>query len=369
MQQPVHRPSPATKQDGGTAHQRPYYSMSQMRSFYSEGGCTYVFYLKYILGYKEKMSAIVFLGHIMHQLIQELYHGIEAGQAHRHVWRNACADIYNELETWFALDEAYRASGNPNTKARQLWSEQHPQHAELAAAIEAYRNDFLTQEYTWAKSASLTGYYRWARTLLAVPPEHYLLPHPALVEGQPLFDGDGAPIPRFADEQAAQQDHYHLLRGTLTNGLPVAGVPDVFGVDQGGTAWLADYKVMSSSLMSEQDLAEDGQLALYAELLRQNGRIAPTQKVRTGHIYLTERKGVQHVWTTPSPNALPRLARQLEHMDRRIRANDFMPVRGIATGSKLPCPDCGLASVCPSRFEGAGSAATTLPFVPSEEDQ
>ena len=155
-----------------------------------------------------------------------------------------------------------------------------------------------------------------------------------------------------------------MLGGTLASGLPVAGVPDVFGVDQQGIAWLADYQVMSSSLMSEQDLAEDGQLALYAELLRQNGYIAPTQKVRAGHIYLTERKGVQHVWTTPSPNALPRLAHQLEHMDRRIRANDFMPVRGIATGSKLPCPDCGLADVCPSRFEGAGSAATRPPFIP-----
>jgi PD-(D/E)XK nuclease superfamily len=369
MQQPVYLPSSAVQQDGGTVHLRPYYSMSQMRSFYSEGGCTYVFYLKYIRGYREKMSAIVFLGHIMHQFIQELYHGIDPYQAHQHVWTKACAAIYEEMETWYALDLAYHTSGNPNTKARQLWTEQHPQHAELAAAIEAYRDDFLTQEYTWAKSASLTGYYRWARTLLAVPSEHYLLPHPTLVEGQPLFDENSAPIPRFADAQSVEEDHYHMLHGKLANGLPVAGVPDVFGVDGEGIAWLADYKVMSSSHMSEQDLAEDGQLALYAELLRQNGHIAAGQRVRVGHIYLTERRGVQHIWTTPSPHALPRLARQLEHMDRRIRANDFMPVRGIATGSKLPCPDCGLASVCPSRFEGVGPAAAIAPFIPSEEEQ
>jgi len=366
--QPAHTPSPASQQSGGTSHPRPYYSMSQMRAFFSAGGCTYVYFLKYILGYKEKMSAIVFLGHVIHQFVQELYHGVDPHQAHKHVWTKACGDAYDDLESWYALDVAYHKSGNPNTKARQLWAEQHPGHAELAAAVEAYRDDFLTEEYAWAKSASLTAYYRWARALLEIPPEHFLLPRPILVEGQPLIDVDGAKVARFANGQDDQQDHFHMLHGTLSNGLPVAGVPDVFGVDGGGTAWVADYKVMSSSLMSEQDLAEDGQLALYVELLRQNGHIAPGQKTRVGHIYLTERRGVQHVWSQPSAYALSRLARQLEHMDRRIKANDFLPVRGIATGSKLPCLSCGLASVCPSRSGADLPFAARPPFIPFKEE-
>jgi hypothetical protein len=115
---------------------------------------------------------------------------------------------------------------------------------------------------------------------------------------------------------------------------------------------VADYKVMSSP-MPPHVLAEDGQLVLYVELLRQAGYIVPGQKVLVGHLYLTERDGVQPVWVTPSPSALPRLALQLAHMDRHIKGRDYLPVRGIATGRSSPCLSCGLAYACSASFNQA----------------
>ena len=249
---------------------------------------------------------------------------------------------FKKLQTWYALDVAYHESGKPRTKARQIWIEQHPEYAELTHEIEAYKDEFLSEDYTWAKSALLTNYYRWSAKLATVKLAQLLLPMPLLVEGLPVchqeckcFQGDA-------------QDSYRLLQGHIGD-YPVRGVPDVFAIDKGGVAWIFDYKTMNRP-MTTASLSEDEQLALYVELLRQNGYIISGQKVYVGHIYLTdniaEDDGVQPIWTIPSPHALPRLAKQLAYMDRHIRANDFIPIRGIATGAQSPCASCGLAHVC-----------------------
>ena len=318
------------------------YSISRLRTFYS--GCSYKFHLKYHLGYKEKISSAAFLGKIAHAMIQQAYHGIALSEAHHRVWKQACNDIIQELQIWYTLDVAYHESGKPRTKARQIWAEQHPQYEELTGEIEAYKLEFLCEDYTWAKSAQLTNYYRWSAELAQVKLERLLLTLPVLVEGLPVC--------RKATEckcfQSDTQDSYHLLCGTIGD-YEVRGVPDVFAVDHGGVAWVADYKTMNRP-MTAATLSEDEQLALYVELLRQNGYITGGAPVRVGHIYLTdhiaEEDGVQPIWTVPSPHTLPRLAKQLTYMDQHIRNNDFIPIRGIATGTQSPCMSCGLARVC-----------------------
>jgi len=249
----------------------------------------------------------------------------------------------------------------PNTKARKLWTEEHPAYAELAVAIEAYREEFLSEDYTWAKSAALAAYYRWSRLLITLPRTRLLLPHMVMVEGQPLFDEHGARIERFADERDDARERYTLLFCTLA-GLKLVGVPDYVAIDPDGTIWIADGKVMSSSSMTASEIAEDAQLNLYVEMLRQSDRAERDQPVYIGHVYYTKsdgntprglpaRPGTYQVWARPSPHAIPRLTKQLVRMDRRIRSGDFLPVRGIATGSLSPCPTCIMAAACQDHWK------------------
>jgi hypothetical protein len=323
---------------------RDYYSMTQLRAFFSKGGCNFVYYLRYILGYKARYSSAAWLGGtIVHRLVQQAYHGIPLKEAHRRVWQNACDPVFAELQAWYTLDQARQASGRPNTRARERWTLEHPAYAELAASIEAYRDEFLTEDYTWAKDASLAAYYRWCCELVELPREQLLLPHAVLVEGQTLYDADGALIERFADE-GDTTERYTMLFGTVGD-VRVGGVPDVIAIDPQGTVRIADVKVMSHP-MSPEDIAEDGQLNLYLELCRQAGIVAPGQQVYLGHLYCTERHGVKPVWSPPSPDALARLAWQFAHMDRRIKAADFLPVQGIATGAMNPCLTCEVAAAC-----------------------
>jgi hypothetical protein len=235
----------------------------------------------------------------------------------------------------------------------------------LTREIEAYKREFLSEDYIWAKSALLTDYYRWSCLLAKVKPELLLHPSPALVEGLLVRDKQGHLIEHFCETNDCQ-DRYCLLFGEI-DGYPVGGVPDVFAVDKDGVARVADYKKMNTP-MSEDALAEDEQLALYVALLRQNGYIFPGQKVYIGHIYLTndiaEPDGIKTVWVLPSPNALPRLAKQIAYMDRHIQQNDFIPIRGIATGLQAPCLSCGLANVCPMSLPSA-----LVPVLPEEEEE
>lgn len=334
-------PSPQSDPD-----HRPY-SMSQLRTFFGEG-CSYKYHLKYQRGFKERLSSSALLGTIAHKIVQHAYSGIALPEAHHRVWRALCGDIMRELDAWYVLDQQREASGKARTKARLIWEEEHPQYAELAHAIDAYQREFLSEDYAWAKRAHLADYYRWSRQLATVPPERLLLPNAQLVEGLSLRDEEGRLIERFRHGHD-NSEHYRLLHGQVS-GLPVMGVPDVFAVEQSGVAWVADYKVMNRPMRAEA-LSEDEQLALYVELLRQHGYLAPGQQVWVGHIYLrdaiTEPDGVLAVWTRPSPHALPRLARHLAYMDRHLAAHDLIAIRGIATGAQAPCHSCGLASVCP----------------------
>jgi hypothetical protein len=280
-------------------------------------------------------------------MIQQAYHGITLSEAHYRVWKHTCNDIIQELQTWYALDVTYHQSGKPRSSARQIWIEQHPEYTELTSEIEAYKDEFLSEEYTWAKSAQVSNYYRWSAELAQVKMEQLLLPNPLLVEGLSVC----GKATECKCGHHDTQDSYHLLRGTIGD-YEVRGVPDVFAVDQKGIAWVADYKTMNRP-MTAAALSEDEQLALYVELLRQNGYIIERhQKVYVGHIYLTdniaEDGGIQPIWTVPSSHALPRLAKQLAYMDRHISNNDFIPTRGIATGAQSPCTSCGLAYVCPT---------------------
>jgi hypothetical protein len=212
----------------------------------------------------------------------------------------------------------------------------------LTNEIEIYKDEFLSLDYTWAKSTRLTNYYRWSAELATVRLERLLLPSPLLVEGESVCHQECKCF------ESDTQDRYHLLSGHIGD-YPVRGVPDVFAIDQDSVAWVADYKTMKRP-MTAASLSEDEQLALYVCLLRQNGYIVPGQKVYVGHIYLTDKitedDGIQPIWTVPSPHALPRLGRQLAYMDRHIKNNDFIPVRGIANGVQSPCASCGLARSC-----------------------
>jgi len=327
---------------------RPY-SMSQMRTFY-KGGCTFAYYLRYVQGYRGTPSAALWLsGTIVHRIIQMAYYGIPLAEAHQRVWRHACEPILLELRAWFVLDKDYHAAGNPNTKARERWKEQHPQYEELTREIEAYRQEYLTEDYVWGKTASLSGHYRWTCQLIATPVEQLLLAHPVLVEGQALAHPDGEVIARFAGKEDPGEQ-YRLLHGVIGH-LPVVGVPDVVARDlKEGTIRVADYKVMSH-LMTPEEIAVDGQLNLYVELLRQAGMLVPGQRVEIGHIYLTERQGVMQVWATPLEEALSLLEMQLVHMDRRIQAREFLPVRGIVVGALSPCAQCEMAGPCRSTLQ------------------
>jgi hypothetical protein len=331
------------------------YSMTQIRAFYSPEGCDFVYYLRYVLGLRGRYRSPAWLGQLIHTLLQQAYHGVPLLEAHRRVWRKACGLILDELERWYALDEEYYRSGRPHTKARALWTQAHPEYAELQAAIEAYRDDFLAQNYIWAKTTQLSAYYRWSRLLLTLPRAQLFLPHARLVEGQPLYDEYGAVIDRFADPHD-KREHYRLLSCEIA-GLTVVGAPDYVAIDPCGRVRIADAKVMSQSDLSRADIAEDAQLNLYVAMLRQSGWIEHDQPTEIGHMYYTRSTmdpktgvpsapGTYQVWAPPSPDALPRLEKQLLRMDRRIKNNEFLPVRGIATGSLSPCPTCAMADAC-----------------------
>jgi PD-(D/E)XK nuclease superfamily len=323
---------------------RDYYSITQLRAFFSRG-CNFVYYLRYVLGRKGPYSASTWLSWaIVKPMIQMAYYGIPLAEAHRRVWQATCSPILDDLQQWYALDCACRDSGRPNTKARERWVTSHPSYAELAASIEAYRAQFLSEEHTWGKSASLAHFYRWTCELVNLPVEQLILPHAQFVRGQSLYDEGGALNACFTDEQHDSVDHFRLLCGTVGH-VRICGVPDVVVITPQGEVRIADIRVMASP-MDQEDVAEDDQLNLYLELCRQEGLITADQHVTIGHLYCTERQGIVQVWAEPSDEALPRLTWQLSHMDRRVREGDFLPVRGISTGPFSPCATCEMAVAC-----------------------
>ena len=212
----------------------------------------------------------------------------------------------------------------------------------------------------WGKTHSLADYYRRAVALLASEGE-ILLEHPLLVEGIPISElrdphdeearpsGSAAALAGDAENIRADIDEdgrgtrYRVLAGTIA-GVEVIGVPDVLARDADGTLCVADYK--TGRPISQGELAENAQMALYVELLRQNGYITEDDRVRIGHIYLTE-SGVLPIWVddVQQVTMLHRLGRQLNMAAALIDNGLFSDRKGL-DAFQSPCAFCDVAHVC-----------------------
>jgi RecB family exonuclease len=126
--------------------------------------------------------------------------------------------------------------------------------------------------------------------------------------------------------------------------VDIVGVPDVLARQADGTLCVADYK--TGKPISSNELAESAQMAIYVELLRQNGYITDDDRVRIGHIYLTE-TGVLPVWTDTAQHAavLQRLGRQLAVAAALMDNQLFSARKGLDT-FQSPCAFCDVAHVC-----------------------
>ena len=126
------------------------------------------------------------------------------------------------------------------------------------------------------------------------------------------------------------------------------GVPDQFGVDPDGTAWISDNKVTASQLTPDE-LGEDCQLAAYYVLLRQNGWIAEDQPTRVGHCSIKEKESPRHEWSDISRYedlVLPLLHAQFAQLKAAIANGTFLRVRGLQLSAFSPCKFCGVRYAC-----------------------
>src|SRR5581483_3832400 len=184
-----------------------------------------------------------------------------------------------------------------------------------------------------------------------------LLPNPILIEGQVpggVEDEADAALAtddlRTADaaEDAGDEERdggYTLLRGAI-GGVAVVGVPDIVALHtDGATIRVGDYK--TGRPIARDEVAQDAQLAIYTQLLRENGYIAPDQPVQAGHIYLTDSGPIQ-VWADAGHHAqvLRRIEAQLAHTAALIEADLIISRKGIASGFMSPCAFCDVAHVC-----------------------
>ncbi|GHP00655.1 hypothetical protein KSF_107020 [Reticulibacter mediterranei] len=173
-----------------------------------------------------------------------------------------------------------------------------------------------------------------------------VLPHATLVEGLPVCWPDGEVIHRF-DGDDGVQEHYRLLHGVI-GGAHVVGVPDQFGVNPSGEAWISDNKVTASHLSSEE-LGYDNQLAGYYLLLRQNGWIGEGQPTRVGHCYLKEKEPPRHAWSDIScyeQIVLPQLHDHFARLKAAIASGSFPRVLGLQPAAFSSCKFCGVRRAC-----------------------
>lgn len=329
-------------------------SVSQIRTFMH---CGYAWRLIYERRYLRAQSAAAFYGCLVHQTIRLAYHGLPMEAAHQRVWASACGAVLPKLEQLIALDAEYAAAGKPQSKAAQLWRERHFEYDALLRDIGAYQ-DAALGHLKWGEKASLAAFYRRAVALLDHEPD-ILLPNPILVEGQELGGvelvdeaGTAAPTEALltgdAAEDAGDEERdggYALLRGTI-GGVAVVGVPDIVALHtDGATIRVGDYK--TGRPIARDEVAQDAQLAIYTQLLGENGYIAPDQPVQVGHIYLTDSGPVQ-VWADAGRHtqALRRIEAQIAHTAALIQADLIIPRKGIASGFMSPCAFCDVAHVC-----------------------
>jgi len=279
-------------------------SISQLQLWYRWG---YARHLRYALGHSPRVGAGAWFGRIMHEVIGHMYRGAQMELAHQEVWTRECGPVWDDLQRLIGLDAAYAAHGRPTTSAAKQWRADHPAYDAILERIADHQRHALTS-YRWGKTQSLADYYRRAVALLACEGD-ILLSAPILIEGIPTTalerpDEDDLPdtisaLPTDSDRaEGAEMDEdgrgtrYQLLTGTIA-GIDVVGVPDVLARDADGTLCVADYK--TGTPHSRDELAENAQLAIYVELLRQNGYITEDDRVQIGHIYLTE-DGVRAIW-------------------------------------------------------------------------
>jgi PD-(D/E)XK nuclease superfamily protein len=331
-------------------------SISQLQLWYR---CGYAWQLRYGLGHSPRAGAGAWFGRLMHEMIELMYRGMRMDAAHQQVWMRECGPVWGEVQQLIALDAAYAAQGRPTSSAAKKWREENRAYDLILARLADFQQHALGHA-RWGKTHSLADYYRRAVTLLASEGE-ILLEHPLLVEGIPISElrnphdeearpsGSAAALAGDAEDALVDIDEdgrgtrYRLLAGAIA-GVEVVGVPDVLARDAEGNLCVADYK--TGRPISHGELAQSAQLALYLELLRQNGYITEDDRVRIGHIYLTE-SGVLPIWVddVQQVTMLHRLGRQLNMAAALIDNGLFSDRKGLDV-FQSPCAFCDVAHVC-----------------------
>lgn len=323
-------------------------SISQLQLWYR---CGYAWHLRYGLGHSPRLGAGAWFGRIMHETIALMYSGLRMGTAHQQVWTRECGPVWDDLQQLIALDAAYAAQGRPTTSAAKAWREKHPEYDQLLARLLDFQQHGLGHA-RWGKTQSLADYYRRAVALRDSEGE-LLLENPLLIEGIPVAelataDSDAARASDSGEvivelDEDGRGTRYRLLAGNLA-GVDIVGVPDVLARQADGKLCVADYK--TGKPISGGELAESAQMAIYVELLRQNGYITEDDHVRIGHIYLTE-TGVLPVWTDTAQQAtvLQRLGRQLA-VAAALMDNQLFSARKGLDAFQSPCTFCDVAHVC-----------------------
>jgi hypothetical protein len=342
-----------TSQD---ASMRRPLSISQLQLWYR---CGYAWHLRYRLGHSPRAGAGAWFGRIMHETIGLMYRGIRMDAAHQQVWTRECGPVWGELQQLIALDAAYAAQGRPTSSAAKKWREENRAYNQILVRLADFQQHALGHA-RWGKTHSLADYYRRAVALLAIEGE-ILLEHPLLVEGIRVAElrdphdeearpsGSAAALAGDAEDALADIDEdgrgtrYRLLAGAIA-GVDIVGVPDVLARDADGMLCVADYK--TGKPISGSELAERAQMALYVDLLRQNGSITDDDRVRIGHIYLTE-TGVLPVWTDTAQHAtvLQRLSRQ-SAVSAALMDNELFSARKGLDAFQSSCTFCDVAHVC-----------------------
>jgi len=337
--------TPATSQDASV--RRPL-SISQLQLWYR---CGYAWHLRYGLGHSPRLGAGAWFGRILHETIALMYRGMRMNTAHQQVWMRECGPVWDDLQQLIALDKDYAAQGRPTTSAAKAWREKHPEYEQVLARLLDFQQHGLGHA-RWGKTQSLADYYRRAVALRDSEGE-ILLKGALLVEGIRVAelataDRDAAPASDSAEpivevDEDGRGTRYRLLAGDLA-GVNIVGVPDMLARDADGTLCVADYK--TGKPISSGELAESVQMAIYVELLRQNGYITDDDRVRIGHIYLTE-TGVLPVWTDTAQQAtvLQRLGRQLV-VAAALMDNELFSARKGLDVFQSPCAFCDVAHVC-----------------------
>jgi PD-(D/E)XK nuclease superfamily len=323
-------------------------SVSQLQLWYR---CGYAWHLRYERGHSPRVGAGAWFGRVMHEIIALMYRGLRMDAAHRQVWTRECGPVWDDLQRLIVVDAAYAAEGRPTTITAKKWRDAHPEYDAVLARIADFQQHALSS-YRWGKTQSLADYYRRAVVLLESEGD-LLLTRPLLIEGIPAaeltdpeereerLEAGAAPIVEVDED--GRGTRYRSLHGSIA-GVAVQGVPDVLARDADGCLCVADYK--TGKPLSHEEVAASVQMAIYVELLRQNGAIGADDTVRIGHIYLTE-TGVLPIWsdTRQQADVIRRLERQLSIAAALMENGLFSDRKGL-DAFQSPCSFCDLAHVC-----------------------